>query len=87
MCVQFIQKPSSHPEFSLQLLVPSSAVLHQAALGYFLRQNLLQFLFVPKYQDASRPENTFQDFVSPSGTGSCDADVFLYRPLQGGSKG
>ena len=85
--IQFIQKPSSHPEFCLQLRVPSSAVLHQAALGYFLRQNLLQFLFVPKYQDASRPENTFQDLMSPSGTGACDADVFLYRPQQAGSKG
>ena len=91
MCVfcaiQFIQKPSSHPEFSLQLRVPSSAVLHQAALGYFLRQNLLQFLFVPKYQDACRPENTFQDFMSPSGTSPGDSDVFLYRPQQAGSKG
>jgi len=85
--VQFIQKPSSDPEFSLQLLVPSTALLHQAALGYFLRQNLLQFLFIPKYQDASRPENTFQDFTSPPASGACDADVFLYRPQQAGSKG
>jgi len=62
-------------------------VLHQAALGYFLRQNLLQFLFVPKYQDASRLENTFQDFTSALGTGLGDADVYLYRPSQAGSKG
>jgi len=85
--MQFIQKPSSHPELCLRLLIPSAAVLHQAALGYFLRQNLLQFLFVPKYQDASRPENTFLDFTSVSGTGLSDADVFLYRPQQAGSKG
>ena len=85
--MQFIQKPSSGPEFSLQLLVPSTALLHQAALGYFLRQNLLQFLFVPKYQDSSRPENTFQDFTSPAAAGACDTDVFLYRPQQAGSKG
>jgi len=85
--MQFIQKPSSDPEFNLQLLVPSTALLHQTALGYFLRQNLLQFLFIPKYQDASRPENTFQDLTSATAASACDSDVFLYRPQQAGSKG
>jgi hypothetical protein len=85
---QFIQKPGSPPDACLQLLVPSSAVLHQSALGHYLRQNVLQFTFSPKYQDSGRPDGMFQDYTAPSGSNSAhDSDVYLYRPQQTGSNG
>jgi hypothetical protein len=43
----------------LQFSVQSHAVPHLQALAYYLRQNLLQFLYVPKYTDP-RPECHFQ---------------------------
>ena len=86
--LQFIQKPDTGPDVCLQLLVPSSAVLHQSALGHYLRQNLMQFMFIPKYQEGGRPENMFQDYTAPGGScSSTDSDVYLYRPQMGGSKG
>jgi hypothetical protein len=88
MNIQFIQKPGSSPDACLQLLVPSTAVLHQSALGHYLRQNLLQFTFSPKYQDGGRPENMFQDYAAPNGNYSGhDGDVYLYRPQMAGSNG
>jgi len=43
----------------LQFSVQSHAVPHLQALAYYLRQNLLQFLYIPKYID-TRPECHFQ---------------------------
>lgn len=86
--MQFIQKPGSQPDACLQLLVPSTAVLHQSALGHYLRQNLHQFTFSPKYQDGGRPESMFQDYTAASGSSSPhDSDVYLYRPQLTGSNG
>lgn len=88
MLLQFIQKPTSLPVKKLQFVIPSSAILHQFALAYYLRQNLLQFLFTPKYADGGKPENTFQDYENSPSTPIPESDVFLYiRPQQSGGKG
>jgi len=72
----------------LQFVIPSSAILHQFALAYYLRQNLLQFLFTPKYADGGKPESTFQDYENTPSTPIPESDVFLYiRPQQSGGKG
>jgi hypothetical protein len=43
----------------LQFSVQSHTLPHLQALAYYLRQNLLQFLYIPKYTD-TRPECHFQ---------------------------
>ena len=63
-------------------------MLHQFALGYYLRQNLLQFLVTPKYSDVGKLENTFQDYTASPAYTIADSDVFLYnRPQQSGGRG
>lgn len=72
----------------VQFVIPSSVILHQFALAFYLRQNLLQFLFTPKYADGGKPENTFQDYSESTSTPIPESDVFLYvRPQQSGGKG
>ena len=60
-------------------------MLQQYALGYYLRQNLLDFLFKPKYSSA---EDCFRDFTAMDLPPIPEADVFLYnRPQQSGQSG
>ncbi len=62
-------------------------MLHQFALGVYLRQNLLQFLFTPNYAE-NRPEAMFRDLTDPNTPVINENDVFLYnRPQQSGGKG
>jgi hypothetical protein len=66
-------------------MIPSSAMLQQFALGYYLRQNLLHFLFTPKYMDCNHV------FAYYDGQGASrpvhEEDIFLYnRSQQAGGK-
>lgn len=73
----------------LQFSFQSHALPHLQALAYYLRQNLLQFLYIPKYTD-SRPECHFQDYSEPETSAKrvTEGDLFLYNqsPVSG-SKG
>ena len=56
---QFIQCPEQDATETLQLTIPSHAMLYLSALLYYLRQNLLQFLHTPNFQEDS-PDFHFQ---------------------------
>ena len=62
-------------------------MLQQFALGVYLRQNLLQFLFTPKYSE-NRPDAMFRDYTEVNNSVIHDNSVFLYNtPKQSGGKG
>ncbi|XP_047362781.1 KICSTOR complex protein SZT2 isoform X1 [Vespa velutina] len=87
--VHFIQKPYKNPESIVQLSVQPHCLLHMAALGHYLRQNLLQFLYIPKYTD-HRTCYHFQDYSQPEGSTNrvAESDIFLYNQSpSSGSKG
>ena len=77
----------SKPNEVVRLTIPSAAMLQQYALGYYLRQNLLQFLSTPKYADP-RQATVFRDYSQQGAPVILDNVVFLYnRPQQAGGKG
>ncbi|KAJ9595165.1 hypothetical protein L9F63_013523, partial [Diploptera punctata] len=87
--VHFIQKPFKTPESVIQFSIQSHTLPHLQALAYYLRQNLLQFLYTPKYTD-SRIESHFQDYSQPelSTKRVAESDLFLYNQSpSSGSKG
>lgn len=87
--VHFIQKPYKNPESIVRLSVQPHCLLHVAALGHYLRQNLLQFLYIPKYTD-HRTCYHFQDYSHPEGSPNrvAESDIFLYNQSpSSGSKG
>ncbi|ELT88148.1 hypothetical protein CAPTEDRAFT_222074 [Capitella teleta] len=83
--IVFIQRPNTAPSRIFKLTIPPSALLQQSALGYYLRQNLLHFVFTPKYMDSSHV------FCHYDGHGAAkpvpEEDIFLYnRSQQAGGK-
>ncbi|XP_043599602.1 KICSTOR complex protein SZT2-like isoform X2 [Bombus pyrosoma] len=75
--VRFIQPPKS-PESIIRLNVQKHCVLYITALEFYLRQNILQFLYIPKYTD-NRPEYHFQDYSQLEGSIKrvSESDIFL----------
>lgn len=55
---QFIQRPGSPPSDKLHLTVSGRTSQHLAAVVFYLRQNLLQYLHIPNYADTN-PDNQF----------------------------
>ncbi|XP_029156600.1 KICSTOR complex protein SZT2-like [Nylanderia fulva] len=87
--VHFIQKPYKSPECIVQLSVQPHCLPYINALGYYLRQNILQFLYIPKYTDLGTHYH-FQDYSSLDGIRKrvSESDIFLYNQSQSsGSKG
>lgn len=87
--VHFIQKPYKSPECIVQLSVQSHCLPYTDALGYYLRQNILQFLYTPKYTDLGAHYH-FQDYTPLDGTKRkvSESDIFLYNQSHSsGSKG
>lgn len=85
--VHFIQKPYQPPENVIQFSVPVHCLPHIEALGYYLRQNLWQFLHNPKYTDP-RAHNHFQDYSKDYSKRVMESDIFLYNQSHSsGSKG
>lgn len=87
--VHFIQKPYKSPESIVQLSVQPHCLPYINALGYYLRQNILQFLYMPKYTDPGTHYH-FQDYSSLDGIRRrvSESDIFLYNQSQSsGSKG
>lgn len=87
--VHFIQKPYKSPECIVQLSVQPHCLPYINALGYYLRQNILQFLYIPKYTDLGTHYH-FQDYSSLDGIRRrvSESDIFLYNQSHSsGSKG
>lgn len=88
--VHFVQKPYKSPECIVQLSVQPHCLPHIDALGYYLRQNILQFLYTPKYTDLGAHHH-FQDYSPLDGSRKrvSESDIFLYNQSynSSGSKG
>lgn len=87
--VHFIQKPYKSPESYIQLSVQPHCLPHMDALAYYLRQNILQFLYIPKYTDP-RAHYHLQDYSQPEGSSLrvAENDIFLYNQSHSsGSRG
>ncbi|KAK0161678.1 hypothetical protein PV327_008097 [Microctonus hyperodae] len=76
--VHFIQKPYLPPESYVQFSVQQYYLKHMDALAYYLRQNILQFLYIPKYTDP-RSHYHLQDYSQPEGSKGrvSETDIFL----------
>ncbi|XP_065351660.1 KICSTOR complex protein SZT2-like isoform X3 [Cloeon dipterum] len=77
--VHFIQKPNQKADMSIDFSIQPFAVENLQALVYYLRQNLLEFLLIPKYTDV-KSENHFQDYTHDdfSKDRVPEEDIFLY---------
>ncbi|XP_063994970.1 KICSTOR complex protein SZT2-like [Diachasmimorpha longicaudata] len=87
--VHFIQKPYRSPESYVQFSIQPYYSSHMNALAYYLRQNVLQFLYIPKYTDPRRHYH-FQDYSQPEGSSKRvpETDIFLNNQSQSsGNKG
>ncbi|XP_034939533.1 KICSTOR complex protein SZT2-like [Chelonus insularis] len=76
--VHFIQKPYRSPESYVQFSTQPYYLKHIDALAYYLRQNILQFLYIPKYTDP-RAYYHLQDYSQPEGSKKRvpETDIFL----------
>ncbi|XP_048517774.1 KICSTOR complex protein SZT2 isoform X3 [Dendroctonus ponderosae] len=89
--VRFIQKPQD-PDVCICCTVQEFSLQWQKSRSFihYLRQNLLQFLNLPKYTD-SRPECHFQDFTTDRDSVILTLDnIFIYNQSQtptSGSRG
>ncbi|XP_057320134.1 KICSTOR complex protein SZT2-like [Microplitis mediator] len=81
--VHFIQKPYRSPESYVQFSVQPYYIKHIDALAYYLRQNILQFLYIPKYTDP-RAHYHLQDYSQPEGSKKRvpETDIFLNNQSQ-----
>lgn len=87
--VHFIQRQYRAPESVIRLSVQQRCLRHMGALGYYLRQNILQFLYTPKYTD-TRAHSHFQDYSQQDGSSKKvpESDIFLYNQSHSsGSRG
>ncbi|CAB0036663.1 unnamed protein product [Trichogramma brassicae] len=81
--VRFIQRQYRPPECCIRFSVQEPCLSHMAALEFYLRQNILQFVYTPKYTD-TRPSSHFQDYSQPESSSKHvpETDIFLYNQSQ-----
>lgn len=87
--VHFIQKPYKTPESVIRLSVQDRFLQYMGAFGHYLRQNILQFLYTPKYTDP-RASSHFQDYSQPEGSSKRvpESDIYMYNQSpSSGNKG
>lgn len=86
--VQFLQKPFKAPEHIIKLSIPKHTFDYLNPFIQFLRQNLLQFLNIPKYTDSSS-HNHFKDYSEPDLNTKIVLEdrIFLYNQGQNPSSG
>ena len=77
--VLFIQPPGSAPSDSVYFSVPPSGLRQQVALAYYVRQNLLEFVFKPNF---SSSDDCIRDYTAVDLPPIPDTDVFLYNTAQ-----
>ncbi|XP_076669350.1 KICSTOR complex protein SZT2 isoform X3 [Andrena cerasifolii] len=86
--VHFIQPPKP-PECVRQVCIQKHCTSYIGALEFYLRQNILQFLYIPKYTD-TRMDYHFQDYSQLEGSirRVSESDIFLYNQSHSsGNKG
>ncbi|KAJ8923504.1 hypothetical protein NQ315_010082 [Exocentrus adspersus] len=86
--VHFIQKPFRLPEITIKLSIRDFALQWLDSFMHYLKQNLLQFLNVPKYTD-SRPHYHFKDYCESEDNNYSvnDDNIFIYNQSQNPSSG
>ncbi|XP_042144390.1 KICSTOR complex protein SZT2-like [Ixodes scapularis] len=84
--VQFIQKPQREPTLQLYCTVQAQLLPYLQAMMEYLRQDLHNFLYTPKYTDP-KPENHFKPYVEHPAHALChkDEDVFLFIRFKQGT--
>ncbi|CAH1982614.1 unnamed protein product [Acanthoscelides obtectus] len=86
--VHFVQKPFRPPEVVVRLTIQDFALQYLESFIHYLKQNLLQFLNIPKYTD-SRTHFHFKDYTeNEEGTHmACEDNIFIYNQSQNPSAG
>ncbi|XP_017776135.1 PREDICTED: protein SZT2-like [Nicrophorus vespilloides] len=85
--VHFLQKPFRPPEHIIKLSIPNHSVQLLDAFIHYLKQNLLQFLNVPKYTDSRLSH--FKDYTESdrSNNRMTEENIFIYNQSQNPSSG
>uniref|UniRef100_A0A6P7GKT9 KICSTOR complex protein SZT2-like n=1 Tax=Diabrotica virgifera virgifera TaxID=50390 RepID=A0A6P7GKT9_DIAVI len=86
--VHFIQRPFKLPEVVIRLTIQEFAFYWLDSFIHYLKQNLLQFLNVPKYTD-NRPHYHFKDYAEENDPNilTNGDNLFLYNQSQNPSSG
>ncbi|KRT81662.1 hypothetical protein AMK59_5321, partial [Oryctes borbonicus] len=85
--VRFLQKPFKQPEYIVRLTVQGYAAKLLHSFIYYLRQNLLQFLNIPKYTD-NRSHYHFKDYAECEQSSKLtDDNIFIYNQSQSPTSG
>ncbi|KAF5294731.1 hypothetical protein FQA39_LY00215 [Lamprigera yunnana] len=84
--VHFLQKPFRLPESVIRLSMQKYALKYLGSFIHYLRQNLLQFLNVPKYTD-NRSHYHFKDYSETEQTMKFQENIFIYNQSQNPSSG
>ncbi|CAG9828371.1 unnamed protein product [Diabrotica balteata] len=86
--VHFIQRPFKLPEVVIRLTIQEFAFCWLDSFIHYLKQNLLQFLNVPKYTD-NRPHYHFKDYAEENDPNilTNGDNLFLYNQSQNPSSG
>ncbi|KAG2461412.1 SZT2 protein, partial [Polypterus senegalus] len=83
--VEFIQPPGSQATEVIEFSLPQYSQHWLHAFGYYLRQNLLIFLHVPKYTDSNVEHHFKHTFYQ--NCGQSDSDLYLYNKPGGQGTG
>ncbi|KAG5885699.1 hypothetical protein JTB14_002313 [Gonioctena quinquepunctata] len=86
--VHFIQKPFRPPEVIIRVTIQDFVLQWLESFIHYLKQNLLQFLNVPKYTDM-RPHYHFKDYAETDETNQMmsEDNIFIYNQSQNPASG
>ncbi|KAF5284426.1 hypothetical protein FQR65_LT13560 [Abscondita terminalis] len=84
--VHFLQKPFRLPENIIRLSIQQYALKYLNSFIHYLKQNLLQFLNIPKYTD-NRSHYHFKDYSETDQTTKLQDNIFIYNQSQSPSSG
>nr|XP_022914806.1 KICSTOR complex protein SZT2-like isoform X1 [Onthophagus taurus] len=78
--VRFLQKPFKPPEYVIRFFIQEYSIKLLDAFTYYLRQNLLQFLNIPKYTGDCKPHYQFKDYSECDQANIITEDnIFIYN--------
>ncbi|GIY29631.1 KICSTOR complex protein SZT2 [Caerostris extrusa] len=81
--VQFIQNTNNPPAHELFFTLPVKLLEYAHAIHVYLRQNLLHFLYTPKYTDNKKETHFKVYWDNPQEWSQIDDnDIFIYHPQQ-----
>ncbi|KAK4871539.1 hypothetical protein RN001_015663 [Aquatica leii] len=84
--VHFLQKPFRLPENIIRLSIQQYALKYLNSFIHYLKQNLLQFLNIPKYTD-NRSHYHFKDYSETEQNTKLQDNIFIYNQSQNPSSG